>query len=373
VSKSIAGPAYTDSVRSDNLAKIDANSEGGAALNLYGRLFRKTLSSAFCLVWHLRALKPLLWAARESSLHRLLKARPEILMMGVTPYLAANWDARTRFDRIVDHCITVAAIGGLVDFPPDTIVSLIKLDQIGLQYRISLDQPRWFLRDGQLAISLWDGTDRIFSLQFCLSSREGKVIAYIGGLQGRVQKDHEPCIMDRYRFFTKAAAGMRPRDFLIEIFTMLCQALGVTEICAVSDRNHPQRLLSQDVKLSYDEVWHDRSGHDGGNGFFILPVSARRRSAVEIPGKKRAMYRKRYAMLDAIGAGLAAALKTVKAQPMNFERWNSEGAKSNSIDYSATNRIEFNAGPVIDRTLALLGRGRTHPRRGGKSSGAGTG
>ena len=269
----------------------------------------KIFLCALCFFRYLPVLSALLLRCRiESNLRRLLRARPEILEMVYRPYLAVNWDAPTRFARIVDHCETVAKIGGIMDFPPDTLVNLMQLDPIGPPYRLSLDQARWLLPEGQLVISLWDGIDRIFSLQFCLSSQNGQRIAYIGALQGRPQKDGEPDIMDRYRSFTKAAAGTRPRDFLIEIFKMLCRALDIVEIRAVANVNQPRRQTCSDVKLSYDEVWHERGGIYDGDGFFILPVTANRRTSEKISSKKSVMYAKRYAMLDSVEAELTAAL-----------------------------------------------------------------
>ncbi|WP_413774718.1 DUF535 family protein [Mesorhizobium sp. AR10] len=47
-------------------------------------------------------------------------------------------------------------------------------------------------------------------------------------------------------------------------------------------------------------MWWERGAIDRRNGFFELPVEAGRRQGDEIPARKRAMYRRRYAMLDEI-------------------------------------------------------------------------
>jgi uncharacterized protein VirK/YbjX len=275
--------------------------------------FRKKLLFPFFLVRHLGALMPLLRARGGSNLSRLVKARPEILEIVVTPYVAANWDARTRIKRIVDHYKTVHEIGGIVDIPPDILIDVVQLTSIDPRYRLTLDQARWLLREGPLVLSLWDGVDRIFHLGFCLSTEYGKRVAYIGSIQGRREVDmynNRIDILNCYRLFTKAASGMRPRDFLVEAFKMFCRAIGVVEIRAVSERNHPQRQLYSDVKLPYDKIWLERGGRCSGNGFYILPVSASRRADEDMPAKKRAMYAKRYAMLDIVEAELGAALSS---------------------------------------------------------------
>jgi uncharacterized protein VirK/YbjX len=202
----------------------------------------------------------------------------------------------------------VAQVGGVVDVPPDIVVNIIQLAAIDPRYRITLDQARWLLREGPLVMSLWSGIDRIFHIGFCLSTENGKRVAYIGSIQGRVEiDDYKIDILNCYRHFTKAASGMRPRDFIVEVFKMLCRAIDVIEIRAVSQLNHPER---HDIKLPYDDIWRERGGRRAANGFFILPVAASRRTDEDIPRKKKAMYARRYSMLDIVEAELTAALRS---------------------------------------------------------------
>jgi len=274
--------------------------------------FRKTALWAILFARHLGALVPLLLARQGSNLHRLVKARPEIFELVLAPYVAANWAVRTRLARIVDHCKTVEAIGSIMDFLPGTVVDLIRPIPSESQYRITLDQQRWLVRKGLLFFSLWHGVDRIFQLGFSLSSQDGNRVVYIGDIQGRSGPD----MLDRYRAFTKEAIGMRPRDFLVEVFKMFCRALDITDIRAVTDANHCSQHFSvsaaekNEIRLSYDEIWLERGGICDGNGFFALPLARNRRADEDIPAKKRAMYHKRYSMLDVIETELTAVLKT---------------------------------------------------------------
>jgi uncharacterized protein VirK/YbjX len=260
---------------------------------------------------HLPSVLKLLMVRHRNS-DVLIKARPEILEFIYSPYLAASWSVQNRVDRIIDHCRTVNRIGGIIDFMPDRVIDVLHLHPIDRQYRITLDQARWFLRDGQLVISLWHGVDRLYSISFCLSSQDDDLKAFIGGIQGRAGPD----MLDRYRDFTKQSFGMRPSDFLIEVFKMFCRAINVTEIHAVSDENHQSTrsalntsVATGPIKLSYDKIWIDRGGSYGGRGFFVLPVAECRRADEEIPAKKRAIYRKRYQMMALVDQQLTRALK----------------------------------------------------------------
>jgi uncharacterized protein VirK/YbjX len=259
---------------------------------------------------HWRSALPLLIAPQGGALQRLVRDRPELWGSVMIPYLSRAWSVKTRFARIVDHCRTIERLGPDFDMAQDAEVEILDLSQLGSGYRVVLDQTRWMLRDGQLVLNLMHGDERLFSMAFCLSSSSGRTIAYVGALQGR----QEEGVLDTYREFTKLAHGLRPRDFTIDVFRLLCQAIGVTQILAVSDKTRTAGVARistkaqfEKVKLSYDEAWREKGGVLGQDGFFELPVAPARRSEAEM-GKKRAMYRKRYDMLDLIQAALADRL-----------------------------------------------------------------
>jgi len=248
--------------------------------------------------------------ARHHDSEALIKVRPEVLEFLHAPYLATNWSVHERVDRIVDHCQTVNQIGGILNFAPDSVIDVLRLQLVDPQYRITLDQARWLIRDGQLVISLWHGADRLYSLAFCLSSQSSGLRAYVGGIQGRAGRD----VLDRYRRFTKECHGMRPRDFLVEVFKLFCRAINVTEVYAVSNANRPwkpaceRRRYAEQGQSDYDKIWIERGGLMGREGFFILPVVAYYRRLETVPARKRSMYRKRHEMMTFVNQQLTLAL-----------------------------------------------------------------
>lgn len=269
---------------------------------------RECLLFVFLAIRHVRSFISVFRIRLGPSNGLLVKTRPEVLEFIYSPYVASSWSAPQRIHKIANHCSTIRRIGGILDFEPDCIVDVLRLDPIATRYRITLDQARWLLSDGQLVISLWEDVDRLYSLSFCLSSEGAKLRACIGGIQGREGAG----VLDRYRQFTKQSYGMRPRDFLIEIFKIFCRVINVTEIHAVSDQNRPshERMDSIDkFKTRYDLVWCDRGGVIGPDGFFTLPLAAYSRKAETIPPRKRTMYRNRHRMMSAIEAMLASEIE----------------------------------------------------------------
>lgn len=269
--------------------------------------FATSLALAFALLRHANLLLPWIFAPRMSSLARYLRARPEIIEIVYGRFIAANWDAAAKTRTAQSHVETVAAIGGIVDVEPEAVADLIELP-FSPEYRVSLDQPRWLLREGQLALSIWERDDRIFSVSFSLRTDEGIRTAFVGGIQGRRQVEGEEDVLERYRRFTKNAHGARPRDFTLEVFKVFCKVIEVNRILAVSQDNHPLTGVSGGFSLAYDEVWQERGGTYDGHGFYALPVGVSMKSEDEIPAKKRSLYRRRGAMFADIEHRLSECL-----------------------------------------------------------------
>jgi uncharacterized protein VirK/YbjX len=190
-------------------------------------------------------------------------------------------------------------------------VVLATLPEIGPEYRLILDQPRWLLREGQSAISIWDRGDRLFSLSYCLSSEEGGLTVYVGGLQGRPGED----MLERFRQLTKSAHGMRPTDLTIELSRTFFNAIGAERILCVSDETRQQKSEyypngKLPVVRPLNATWTERGSTRQEDGFFSLPTTSRRRTDDEVAPKKRAMYRSRYEMLDAIAARITETVRT---------------------------------------------------------------
>lgn len=237
-----------------------------------------------------------------SPLQRVMEQRPELIGVTIWPYICSSWNAETCLRRIDEHFRVIEKVGFPLDFPVKEILPLLDLADVATNLRVVLDQPKWFMREGLFVINLFMLDVRIYSLAFSLAFEEGQVVSHIGAIQG---VDVEG-IMGDYKDLTKALHGMRPRDFLVELFRIFCRCMGVTRIYAVNDakRQHRSRYFgsakSEDLLLNYNDVWLERGGIQDGEDFFVLSVETPMRNLDEVPSKKRAMYRRRYELLQSI-------------------------------------------------------------------------
>jgi uncharacterized protein len=253
------------------------------------------------------ALKPFIRAPQDATLGKLIAHRPETVGAVIWPYQCAGWNSTTRLARIREHCAIVDRYGWPMNFQICDQLRLLELDEIHTGLKVVLDQPRWFLREGQLAINLFVGDVRIYTLAFSLFEHSDRIGAFVGSIQGR---DIEG-IVEQYRELTKASCGMHPRDLLIRIFQIFCERLGISQILAVADefRVHRDRgyfsaASIRKLHANYNDIWTERGGAQINPMFFELSVGDRERSLDEMSSTKRKKYRRKLELIGRIKSQL---------------------------------------------------------------------
>lgn len=235
----------------------------------------------------------------------------------VWPYLCAAWSPRERLSRLADHYQIIDQLGAPFPFSVEERLVLAELDDLHPGLRLVLDQPRWFMREGGLTLNLFVDDFRAYSLAFSFSAApEGGTDCLIGSLQGRNSDE----ALALYRDLTKAAHGLRPRDFLVEICRMLCRHWQIERLLGVRDehRHHRHRFFGGKTVApqDYNAIWEDRGGWIDNAHFYQLPLAAERRSEDEIKPNKRSLYRRRYRFLDELEARIIDGLPAL--QPQRF-------------------------------------------------------
>ncbi len=256
----------------------------------------------------------------DSAYGRYLAERPEIIGILIWPYQSAFWDVARRTERLLNHFDRVDEAGGAFAFGTDEQIVLADLSAYLPGLTLSLDQPIWFMREGSLTLNLFLGDFRAYTLAFSLyQGGDGVREIVIGSVQGRNTEE----ALEMYRNITKALFGLRPRDFLNRMLSVVAQRLNADRILAVSQaarhHQHPYFAGIKDFPNDYDEIWTELGGAPLDDEFFTLPLTPERRSLDLIKAKKRSMYRKRYEFLDNVEQIVADALATGRPVP-KFDR-----------------------------------------------------
>ena len=256
-------------------------------------------------------------------LTRALKRFP--LMSGAIcwPYINHTWTMQRKLAVIDQHFRMLDDSAKIVAHATFEEVELARIEEYaGL--RLVLDKVSWFLREGEIVLNLFVNDQRFYSIAFTLGMEDGQPIVLVGALQGS-NSDLAPEI---YRDITHALHGMRPRDFLMVAFKLLCNEFDINRIWAVSSdyRQHNSPYFGgghkEKVLVSYNEVWAEHGGLALDNGFFEIPAIVRQKDMSEIPTRKRAVYRRRYEMLDKLALDIKSSCARFAAHSLAMDTTN---------------------------------------------------
>jgi uncharacterized protein VirK/YbjX len=237
-----------------------------------------------------------------SQLAAVMAGRKGMVHVIAWPYLHRAWSVRQRVDTVVAHYRQVE-VARWLQVPLGTRRVLATLDGPEANLTLQIDQPDWLAQEGELALSLFDGDHRLYSMAFSFGQRKGRPVVYIGAIQGRSVEGAS----ERYAELTRRFHGCRPRDLLLQALFMLAEQLGIGHAYGICDYyrhfRQPRLLARLDKKIKtadYDEIWRDRGGVETVDGFYEMPTGYAPRPLEEVPAKKRAMYRRRYELLGAV-------------------------------------------------------------------------
>lgn len=163
----------------------------------------------------------------------------------------------------------------------------------------------WLNRNDQLVDEGWWAVslrnvqgERIYTASFTFLPHNALLI---GSVQGPNTADAK----DVVRQMTKTLHGIRPQHFMINALQLLSGSLKTTPLLGIAQDNQVKLrwALKKRVQINYDDLWANAGGtRNAQDGYWHLPALPARKNESEIKSQKRAMYRRRYAMLDEIAA-----------------------------------------------------------------------
>jgi uncharacterized protein len=251
---------------------------------------------------HRREWRALRHVKPQSQLGQIMHARKNMAHILAWPYIHRAWSIRHRVETVVAHYRHVERNAWLqVPLGTRELLATIGSPEGGLSLQI--DQPDWLAQEGELALNLFEGNTRLYSVAFSIGRRKGQPTMYLGAIQGRSTEG----ITERYAELTKQLHGCRPRDLVLLGTLFVAETMGIERVYAISDyyrhHRHARLFARLDKKIptaDYDEIWRDRGGIETVDGFFAIETAFNPRPLDSIPAKKRAMYRRRYEMLTSL-------------------------------------------------------------------------
>lgn len=248
---------------------------------------------------------------QQPMLPAILAAQPGLPCRLHRPYLALNIPRTETLSAIAYHyqsftgCFTEAMLDACFTEQGYCLAGLSGKN--GEAYYIDLSAFDMQGKEGEVALNFCDSERVVLAkLTFTLCQHQQKKTLFIGGLQGaKPWVPHEAI-----QTATKACHGLFPKRLLLEAVCTLAGCLGAEQILAVGNNTHIYRSWRYEKKkkqvmhADYDSFWLSMNGTPREDGLYLLPSAIERKSLDDIASKKRAEYRRRYALIDALACGV---------------------------------------------------------------------
>jgi uncharacterized protein VirK/YbjX len=187
-------------------------------------------------------------------------------------------------------------------------LSANSLRRYAVDVDMNLDHPQ----EGLWRLSL-RCPDHLRLFAICFSIIPGPTI-FIGAVQGG-RSTEASSIPERIRLATKDFEGVRPNFLLFDVVRALAALWRVESICGVSNRHqlkaHSSSMHANAVRFSYDAFFQELGARPRCDGNWDVPTSACDRRIADAPSKKRAMYRRRFALLNELRSEVRTSLESL--------------------------------------------------------------
>ena len=166
-------------------------------------------------------------------------------------------------------------------------------------------------KEGLLSVMMDVDGEHLYQIIFWIEQRDGQPTLVIGAMQGPNTENAQ----DFVREMTKRAHRFRTKNLILYMTQTVARALGIKRMLAVSNagyyaNNHVR--LDRKLKTDFGAFWEEVGGWEtDDHRFYELPLVYPRKTMEEVPTRKRAVYRRRFAFLDAVDEEIAAHMREV--------------------------------------------------------------
>jgi len=238
------------------------------------------------------------------ELSEVLNLFPAIEEKLFKPYLHSAWDLETRLEKIEDHFRVVEKLFGTNSkeiYRPQGLQLFEFANNLDEPYTIELFAG--YLQEGSMGVRLCNPSgDEMYAVSFHFATEPQRSM-YIGAVQG--PNDRIPARQKDIVMLTRSNYGLRPKALMVEVAYILAKRFGIDKIFAISNgqRIYPTTFLRgvdrSKMHFDADQLWEEYQAQLQPSGFYEFPPEPIRKNISQLKSKKRGLYRKRYAWLEA--------------------------------------------------------------------------
>ena len=161
-----------------------------------------------------------------------------------------------------------------------------------------------------------DGAELYQMMFWFAKDKNGEDSLWIGAMQGPNMANAKDIIKD----ITKRSFRYRTKNLILYMTQAVARSFEVKHIYAVSNEgyyanNHVRR--DRKLKTDFGAFWEETGGHiTTDSRFYEIPLVEPRKSMEDVPTRKRAVYRKRFAFQDDVDAQITKHMNDILLKSM---------------------------------------------------------
>lgn len=165
-------------------------------------------------------------------------------------------------------------------------------------------------KEGLLSVMLRLAQQPLYQIIFWVApDKNGLPSMWIGAMQGPNMEDAREIV----KKVTKLCHAYRTKNLILYAAQAVARTLGLSHIYAVTNEgyyanNHLR--IDKKLKTDFSDFWREVGGHETDDSRFDeLPLIEMRKTMEEVPTRKRAVYRRRFAMLDELDTAVETRIR----------------------------------------------------------------
>ncbi|MBK4769014.1 MAG: DUF535 domain-containing protein [Pantoea sp. Morm] len=259
--------------------------------------------------------------ANHPACNEILKNQPRLPCRVHRPYLSTALSVTDKSEAILYHYRRIMQLLGDVRFrqhidPEGLCLSRFtgKDDQ---PFTLQLVSTYRLDKEGEASIILRNGSGQMLAeITFVLCIRNNKRSLIIGGLQGPNGENTQGLVQQA----TKSLYGLFPKRLVLESLVQIAELFNIESIIAVSNKLHVYQSVRYKNRIKhmhadYNSFWEMSGGVLQRDSFYSIPLDITRKNLDEVPSKKRAEYRRRYALVDVVRSHTRLTLTGLTSKP----------------------------------------------------------
>lgn len=248
---------------------------------------------------------------KSATLSCVIDNIPNFIERPINKYLHKAWSGKQKL-------LTASYTLNLIEntFTDDAIKDMFSVNREGvLMANIELKSGEFaqlkliysqYPREGDLTLYLLNETgDEIYLMSFSFGPN-GQL--YVCSLQGPSTEQS----VEQVKSITKQMHGMRPKNLLMSAIYAVAAYFNITSIMGISNNSH---IKSQHLKSSYDNFWLECNATATSEGWYQLPLQEPIRDIELVKSQRRAEFRRREALREAMFENILASLRLYSKKP----------------------------------------------------------